>query len=187
MSTQRCPEAQRGASACPHRTHEERLRHETRRVTKSPNLTSTIATSGWCIGRSARSMPTFAGHPVVRWARRCPRLGERYALHNARLRSRRASFRAGRGSLEGDRTSIPVRRNAVRIPRASRDSRRHALRAPSAFLAPPLARRRLRRDTRRNRSDAVRAHDRCSTNGEGSPASSSGIVPRSESDDTRAS
>jgi hypothetical protein len=125
------------------------------------------------------------GHPVVRWARRCPRVGERYTLRNAPLASRPASFRTGRASLEGARASLPVLRNAVRRPRAPRDRCRDALRARSAFLAPPLARRPLRRDARRNRSDAVQAYDRRTTKAERSPASSSGIARRSESDGAR--
>jgi hypothetical protein len=128
-----------------------------------------------------------AAHHAVRSARRCLRVGKRYALRNAPLASCRASFRTGLASLEGARAWLGVRRNAVRRPRRRGDRRRNVLRAPSASLAPPLARRRLRDDARRNRSDARRAHERCSTKGEGSPASSSDVAPRRGSDDTHAS
>jgi hypothetical protein len=66
-----------------------------------------------------------ARHPAVRSPHRCPRVGERYALPKAPLPSRRARLLRGRASL-------PVRRDAVRIPRAPRGRGSDALRAPSA-------------------------------------------------------
>jgi hypothetical protein len=126
------------------------------------------------------------GHPAVRWACCCPRVGEWYTLRNAPLASRRASFRASRASVRAGRALLPNPSDAVRRPRAPRDRRGPALRGPSGFLAPPLARRPVRRDARRNRSGAVEADDRRATKAECAPASASGIAPRSESDGTRA-
>jgi hypothetical protein len=92
----------------------------------------------------------------------------------------------GRAALRMSRAQLPVRRDAVRIRRAPRDRRSDALRTRSASLPLRRARPRLRRDARRHRSDAMPTYVRCSTKGEGSPTSSSGIAPRNESEGTHA-
>jgi hypothetical protein len=99
-----------------------------------------------------------AQHPVVRSGHHCPCVGKRSALENAPLRLRWTRLRRGRASLL-------ARRDAVRRPRV---------------------RRRLRRDARRTRSDAMQAYDRYVTNADGTAAGSSGIAPRGESDGTHA-